>query len=103
MLLAIQECLNGTGGCEESFALNRRGSWRGLRLAFLDSLERQYPGAVRHGFHVNPRTLTAVVGIYSDGDRNCCPSRSAVILLRIRADALEMKAIRITPVSREQE
>lgn len=37
MLLAIQECLNGTGGCDESFALNRGDRWRALRLAFLDS------------------------------------------------------------------
>jgi pimeloyl-ACP methyl ester carboxylesterase len=101
ILLAVRECLNGTGGCDESFAVNRRDSWRALRLSFLDSLERRYPGAVRHGFRVNPRTLTADVAIYSDGDPNCCPSRVALIQLRLRGDAFEMKAIRITAASRE--
>jgi hypothetical protein len=42
-LLAIQECLNGTGGCGESFLIDRGTGWRPVRLTFLDSVERRYP------------------------------------------------------------
>lgn len=95
LLLAIQECVNGTGGCEQSFLLDRGSSWRPLKLAFLDSVEHRYPGAVQRKFRVNPRTLTAEVFLYADTDANCCPSRSAVVSLRLRGDTLEAKTIRI--------
>jgi hypothetical protein len=94
-LLAIQECLNGTGGCGESFLIDRGTGWRPVRLTFLDSVERRYPSGIRHGFHVDPRTLTAVTQIYSDTDPNCCPSRSAVIQLQLKGDTLGMKSIRV--------
>jgi hypothetical protein len=98
VLVSIRTCWNGTGGCEEFFLLKRRGVWRPVRLAFLDSLERQFPNAIQHGFRVNARALTASAAIYSKGDANCCPSRSAEMQLRLRGDALELKAIRIEVV-----
>lgn len=94
LLLAIQECVNGTGGCEQSFLLDRGRGWRPVKLAFLDSVEQRYPGAAQRTFRVNPRTLTAEVFLYANTDANCCPSRSAVVTLRLRGDALEAKTIR---------
>jgi len=95
LLLAVQECVNGTGGCEQSFLVNRGGGWGRVKLTFLDSVERRYPGAVHRTFRVNPQTLRAEVWLYSKTDPNCCPSRSALASLRLRGNALEAKTIRL--------
>jgi hypothetical protein len=95
LLLAIRECVNGTAGCEQSFLVNRGTSWRPVKLTFLDSVKRRYPGAIRSSFRVDPRNLSAEVWLYSDADANCCPSRSVVVSLRLRGDALVAKTIRL--------
>jgi hypothetical protein len=98
-LFAIDECVNGTGGCSQAFFAYRAGKWRAIKTVFLDSLNRRYPGAVAHGFHVNVRTLQADAALYSAGDANCCPSRSAEMKLRLRGDALEIVSLRTRPTA----
>ncbi len=89
-LTGIDECVNGTGGCAQSFFRRNSGSSRVVRLAFLDSLNRRFPGAINHGYHVDVRTLRATAAVYSPTDANCCPSRIAEMRLRLRNEALEL-------------
>ncbi len=95
VLASIDECVNGTGGCSQSFLLWRGGAWNSVRLSFLDSLTRRFPGAINHGYHVDVRTLRASAAVYSADDANCCPSRVAEMRLRLRGDALEIIELRI--------
>jgi hypothetical protein len=95
VLVSIDECVNGTGGCGQSFVAYRGGRWHVVQLSFLDSLERRFPGAIKHGSHVDPRTLRASAAVYSREDANCCPSRVAEMRLRLRGDALEIIELRI--------
>ena len=98
VLLAIRECVNGTGGCQQSFFRERGDRWQPLRLIFLDSLTRRYPYSIRHGFDVDPQSLDARVGLYSDKDPNCCPSHEAVMQLRVVGDSLTIKTVRVVPL-----
>ena len=95
VLLSIDECVNGTGGCSQSFAILKSGSPQVVRLAFLDSLNRRFPGAIRHGFHVDVRTLRGSIALYSGNDANCCPSRIGEFSLRLRGAALELVTLRL--------
>jgi hypothetical protein len=95
VLMSIDECVNGTGGCGQSFFTYRDGRWRVVRLSFLDSLNHRFPGAINHGSHVDPRTLRASAAVYSREDANCCASRVAEMRLRLRDDALEIIELRI--------
>lgn len=97
VLVSIDECVNGTGGCSQSFFTYRGGRWRAVRMSFLDALQHRFPGAINHGSHVDPRTLRASAAVYSDSDANCCPSRVAEMRLRLRGDALEIIELRIRP------
>ena len=94
-LLSIDECVNGTGGCSQSFALMGRGSPQVVKLAFLDSLNRRFPDAIRHGFHVDARTLRGSAAVYSGNDANCCPSRMAEFSVRLRGASLELAMLRL--------
>lgn len=97
VLVAIDECVNGTGGCSQSFLLERGGGWRAVRPAFLDSLNHRYPGAIAHGYHVDVRTLRANAAVYAASDANCCPSRVAKMRLRLRDGKLEIIELRVRP------
>jgi hypothetical protein len=66
-----------------------------VRLAFLDSLSRRFPDGIRHGFHVDIRTLRGSLGLYSGKDANCCPSRTADFSLRLRGRSLEMVSLEL--------
>ena len=95
VLLSIDECVSGTGGCSQSFAVLNRDSPKVVRLAFLDSLERRFPGAIRHGFHVDLRTLRGSLALYSGNDPNCCPSRIGQFSLRLRGTSLELVTLEL--------
>jgi hypothetical protein len=99
VLVSIDECVNGTGGCGQSFFTYRGDRWRVVRLTFLDSLNRRFPGAINHGSHVDPLTLRASAAVYSREDANCCPSRVAEMRLRLRGDALEIVRLSVRPNS----
>jgi hypothetical protein len=89
----------GTGGCSQTFVLRRYGEWSNVRLFFLDSLNRRFPHAINHGYHVDVRTLRGDAAVYAPGDANCCPSRVAEMRLRLRGDALEIVELRVRPNS----
>jgi hypothetical protein len=95
-LVSIDECLNGTGGCSQSFFLYRKDDSRVVRLSFLDSLKRRFPDAINHGYHVDIRTMHASAAVYSAGDANCCPSRIAQMRLRLRNAALEIVDVKLS-------
>jgi hypothetical protein len=97
-LVAIDECVNGTGGCSQSFFSRRGGMWRVVRAVFLDSLNKRYPGRILHGFHVDVRTLRANAALYSASEANCCPSRTVEMQLRLRGDALEIVELHVRAV-----
>ena len=94
-LAAVDECVNGTGGCSETFFAYQSGRWRDVRTTFLDSLTRRYPGALQHGFHVDLRTLRGSAALYSAGDANCCPSRVAEMRLALQRDALQIVELKV--------
>ena len=94
-LVGIDECVNGTGGCAQNFLLHRGGTWTVVRLAFLDSLNRRFPNAINHGYHVDLKTLEATAAVYSPEDANCCPSREAEMQLRLRESSLEIVRLRM--------
>jgi len=95
VLLSIDECVNGTGGCSQAFALLGHGSPKAVGLGFLDSLNRRFPDAIRHGFHVDLRTLRGSAAVYSADDANCCPQRIAEFSVRLRGASLELATLRL--------
>ena len=99
VLMAIDECVNGTGGCSQRFLVRRENRWRAARLPFLDSLNRAYPDAINHGYHVDIRRMRGDAAVYSPNDHNCCPSRVAEFRLRLRGDALEIVQLRVRPMN----
>ncbi len=94
-LVAIDECLDGTGGCSQEFFLLRGARWSVVQPAFLDSLNRRFPNAINHGFHVDVQTLRATAAVYSPNDANCCPSRTAEMRLRLRGNVLEIIELQV--------
>jgi hypothetical protein len=94
-LLSIDECVNGTGGCSQSFAILGRGAPKEVRLAFLDSLRRRFPDGIRHGFHVDLRTLHGSISLYSGNDPNCCPSTIGAFSLRLKGNSLELATLEL--------
>jgi hypothetical protein len=95
-LFAIQECLNGTGGCGQSFFTHRRDRWHDVATPFLDSLVHRFPNAILHGFHVDVRTLKADAAVYGPHDANCCPSRDARLQLRLQRDSLQIVSLEVS-------
>lgn len=98
VLIAIDACFNGTGGCAQNFALYEDRRVRVVAMQFLDSLNRRFPGGIRHGYHVDVRTLRGEAAVYSDGDGNCCPSRVAEMRLRLRGSTLELTELVLRPL-----
>jgi hypothetical protein len=94
-LLSVDECLNGTGGCSQSFALVGERSTKAVKLAFLDSLNRRFPDGIRHGFHIDVRTLRGSLGLYAGNDANCCPSRIGEFSLRLKGSSLELATLKL--------
>jgi hypothetical protein len=91
-LLSVRYCLNGTGGCGQEFLLRRAdGNWFPVWQAWLDQLPPAYLERIRHGSHIDPRTLRGDAGFYSDGDANCCPSARLKIELALRGDSLVLR------------
>jgi hypothetical protein len=94
VIIAAGECANGTGGCAQRFS-RYDGRGHAIALAFLNALERRYPGAVRHGYHVSLATMRGDAALYSDGDPNCCPSHTAQMKLRLRGDSLVLTSLQV--------
>jgi len=95
LLLAVDECVNGTGGCSQSFVILKQDKPTPVTLAFLDSLERRFPGGIRHGFHVDLRTLRGSLALYSGNDANCCPSTIGEFTVRLRGTSLALATLQL--------
>jgi hypothetical protein len=91
VLFSVMTCLNGTGGCGQEF-LQRHpdGRWWPVRLDWFDQLPKGFAQRILHGVRIDPRTLRAEAGFYSDHDPNCCPSQRLVVHLGLRGDSLVM-------------
>ncbi|HEY5061429.1 MAG TPA: hypothetical protein VII52_07820 [Gemmatimonadaceae bacterium] len=96
VVIAAEECVNGTGGCAQSFS-RYDGRDHAVVLEFLNALERRYPRAVRHGYHVTLLTMRAEAALYSDSDPNCCPSHTAHMRLSLRGDSLVLASLQVRP------
>jgi len=97
VLVAVRYCVNGTGGCSQEFLLRGRdGDWSAVRQAWLDQLPKGYRGRIRHGFEIDPASLTGMAGFYGDGDANCCPSQELSVTLALRGDALVLLRHRLS-------
>jgi hypothetical protein len=58
ILLSVQSCVNGTGGCSQEF-LQRRpdGRWTNVRQAWLGQLPAGFSERILHGVRIEPSTL----------------------------------------------
>jgi hypothetical protein len=77
LVLAVDLCLNGTGGCYSQMLEEYAGDhWAVVDQAYLDELARRAPeGYTLHkGGHLDLETLTGEQPIATRDDANCCPS-----------------------------
>jgi hypothetical protein len=90
-LLGVLSCVNGTGGCEQTFLLRDARGWRPVRQAWLEQLPDTLGGEFWKGTYTSPLTLQGDAGLYSSNDGNCCPSRILYYRLRLEGDALVLR------------
>jgi hypothetical protein len=84
-LFSILSCVNGTGGCQQHFVLRATGAWVAVTEPYYADLARRFgPNPFWKGVVVDVRTLRGTVGLYSNRDSNCCPSRQLHLTLALR-------------------
>jgi hypothetical protein len=98
ILLSIQHCVNGTGGCSQDF-LRRSpsGQWTSVRQVWVDQLPRAIAGRINHGVNIDVHDLRGEGGLYGRRDPNCCPSELLRVQLRLRGDSLILHAQSVVP------
>jgi hypothetical protein len=98
ILLSIQHCVNGTGGCSQDF-LRRSpsGQWTSVRQAWIDQLPRALAGRIDHGMRIDLRDLHGEGGLYEPRDSNCCPSELLRVQLGLRGDSLVLRSQTVVP------
>ena len=98
ILLSIQHCVNGTGGCSQDF-LRRSpsGQWTSVRQVWVDQLPRGIAGRINHGVNIDVQDLRGEGGLYGPRDPNCCPSELLRVQLRLRGDSLILHAQTVVP------
>jgi hypothetical protein len=94
-LVAVDECVNGTGGCAQTFMSYRDGHGKGVVRQFEDSLRQRFPGAINHGYHVDLASMRFEASVFSPRDANCCPSHVAVGAVTFRGDTLRLASLRL--------
>jgi len=93
ILLSIQRCVNGTGGCSQDFLRRSpRGQWTSVRQAWIDQLPRTIAGRIDHGVNIDVRDLRGEGGLYGPRDPNCCPSELLRVQLELRGDSLVIRS-----------
>lgn len=91
-VLAVDYCLNGTGGCGvQLYRRTAAAPWGPVRQVWLAALPADAAGRLRHGVAIDPGVLVAVAGYYLDGDGNCCPSRLLRAQLALAGDSLVLR------------
>jgi len=97
---AGNSCVNGTGGCSQSYMRGRGGKW----TAVVETFWRQIPpikdGRIGKGMGVDVGSLTGSYGVYGEADGNCCPSREILLELEQRGDSLVLKKYRVRAAPR---
>ncbi len=92
VLLRVEECLNGTGGCGQDFLHFRHGAWAAVEEVWWGQLPADIRSRILHGVQVDARTLHAEGGLYRQGDPNCCPSDLLTAQLRLVGDSLVLQS-----------
>ena len=98
ILLSIQHCMNGTGGCSQEF-LRRSpsGQWTSVRQAWIDQLPPGIAGRINHGVRIDVQSLRGEGGLYGPRDPNCCPSELLRVQLGLRGDSLVLRSQTVVP------
>lgn len=98
ILLSVQHCVNGTGGCSQEFLRrSASGQWSPVRQVWEDQLPRDLTGRVQHGMRIDVRELRGEGGLYGPRDPNCCPSELLRVQLGLRGDALVLRSETVVP------
>jgi hypothetical protein len=93
ILLSIQHCVNGTGGCSQDFLRRSpRGQWTSVRQVWVHQLTRAITGRIDHGMRIDVRDLRGEGGLYGPHDPNCCPSELLRVQLGLRGDSLVLRS-----------
>jgi hypothetical protein len=100
VLLSVQECVNGTGGCGQDLLYFRRGTWAPVTETWWGQLPGNIRDRILHGMLIDPRTLRAEGGLYRGTDPNCCPSDLLTAQLRLVGDSLVLESHQIRPQPR---
>jgi len=100
-IVAVQYCLNGTGGCTDNLLLRRDGVWRFLdRDSTWNSVYAQLPTGYR--IHKSPaidvENLTWEQHIAAPDDPNCCPSGRILFDLDLVDGWLRVKRARLEAI-----
>jgi hypothetical protein len=99
VLLSIQHCVNGTGGCSQDFLRRSlRRQWTSVRQAWIDQLPRALAGRIDHGMRISVRDLRGEGGLYGPRDPNCCPSELLRVQLELRGDSLVLRSRTVVPI-----
>jgi hypothetical protein len=98
ILLSIQHCVNGTGGCSQDF-LRRSpsGQWTSVRQVWIDQLPGAIGGRINHGVQIDVQSLRGEGGVYGARDPNCCPSELLRVQLGLRGDSLVLRSQTVVP------
>jgi hypothetical protein len=98
VLLSIQHCVNGTGGCSQDFLRrSTRSQWTSVRQAWIEQLPHGIAGRINHGVNIDVRDLRGEGGLYEPRDANCCPSELLRVQLQLRGDSLVLRSQSVVP------
>ena len=98
LLLSVQQCVNGTGGCSQEFLRrSSAGSWSAVWQPWLDQLPHGMAGRILHGVRIDVRTLRGEAGFYGVRDPNCCPSEILRLVLALHEDSLVLSHHAVLP------
>jgi hypothetical protein len=98
VLLSVQHCVNGTGGCSQEFlSRSTAGRWSAVWQRWMDQLPHGLAGRILHGVRIDVRTLEGEAGFYGSHDPNCCPSETLRIVLALQGDSLVLSHYEVLP------
>lgn len=98
VLLSVQNCVNGTGGCAQEFLQRLQGgAWRPIWQTWYEELPNGGKDRIWHGAQIDPRTLRGDAGFYQPKDANCCPSERLDVQLGLQGDHLFLKSWQVKP------
>jgi len=102
IMLSVEHCVNGTGGCSQDFLQRSRlGQWTTVRQVWLAQLPRILAGRIQHGVHIDVQSLRGEGGLYGPRDPNCCPSELLRLQLGLRGDSLALRSQTVVPIPQQ--